>query len=187
MTDKNRNRTLYEVLGVSRSAKVTEIQLAYNRLRAEMKKESSAPDPRLAAMAKVAVETLTDPRKRAQYDKTLDALIPRQASGVERAERRRVATQRLDLRRDAGGREVVEPAVVVVDPVAGGDRRVAPRETVEVAVNESCELRRPSGASRAQGQRTRREKTQAKEKTHRQTGEGSGGPPKLRIARARRN
>jgi hypothetical protein len=76
VTDKQKNRTLYEVLGVSRNAKVTEIQLAYNRLREEMKKESSAPDPRLAAMAKVAVETLSHPQKREQYDKTLDALIP---------------------------------------------------------------------------------------------------------------
>lgn len=76
MTDNRRNRTLYEVLGVSRNAKVTDIQLAYNRLRAEMKRESTAPDPRWAAMAKVAVETLIDPEKRAQYDKTLDALVP---------------------------------------------------------------------------------------------------------------
>jgi hypothetical protein len=74
MNDKGGNRTFYEVLGVSRDAKVNEIQLAYNRLRAEMKKESTAPDPRLAAMAKVAVETLSNPDKRAQYDKTLGVL-----------------------------------------------------------------------------------------------------------------
>lgn len=74
MPDNHENKTLYEVLGVARGAKSSDIQLAYDRLRAEMKKESTAPDPRLAALAKVAYETLTDPDKREQYDKMLGVL-----------------------------------------------------------------------------------------------------------------
>ena len=58
-------KTLYEVLGVSPNAKNTDIGLAYNRFRAAMQKEDAAPDPRGAAMAKVAFETLSDPERRA--------------------------------------------------------------------------------------------------------------------------
>ena len=46
-------KTLYEVLGVSRNAKANEIGLAYQRLRAAMQDETSAPDARRAAMAKM--------------------------------------------------------------------------------------------------------------------------------------
>ena len=64
-------KTLYEVLGVSVHAKTHEIARAYSRLRAEMQKETSAPNPRLAAMAKVAYETLTDSSRRAEYDESI--------------------------------------------------------------------------------------------------------------------
>jgi hypothetical protein len=64
-------KTLYEVLGVSPNAKNTDIGLAYNRFKAAMQKEDAAPDPRRAAMAKVAFETLSDPERRAQYDASL--------------------------------------------------------------------------------------------------------------------
>ncbi|HXM76680.1 MAG TPA: DnaJ domain-containing protein, partial [Thermoanaerobaculia bacterium] len=67
----NNNKTLYEVLGVARNAKITDIGRAYNRIRSEMQKEASAPSPRFAAMAKVAYETLSDPVRRAEYDATL--------------------------------------------------------------------------------------------------------------------
>jgi hypothetical protein len=65
------NKTLYEVLGVARNAKATDIGRAYNLIKADLQKETSAPNPRLAAMAKVAYETLYDPDRRAEYDATL--------------------------------------------------------------------------------------------------------------------
>jgi hypothetical protein len=65
-------KTLYEVLGVSRNAKANEIGLAYQRLRAAMQDETSAPDARRAAMAKMAYETLSDAERRAEYDATLE-------------------------------------------------------------------------------------------------------------------
>ncbi|HET9653050.1 MAG TPA: DnaJ domain-containing protein, partial [Usitatibacter sp.] len=64
-------KTFYEVLGVKRRAKADEIARAYARLRAEMQKETTAPDARLAAMAKVAYATLSDPDARAEYDESL--------------------------------------------------------------------------------------------------------------------
>lgn len=70
----NKKMTLYEVLGVQRNAKITEIGRAYNRIKAEMQKESTAPDRHLAAMAKVAYETLSDPARREEYDQTLGVL-----------------------------------------------------------------------------------------------------------------
>jgi hypothetical protein len=76
----NNKKTLYEVLGVARDAKVTDIGRAYNRIKTELQKESSAPDPRLAAMAKVAYETLSDPDRREEYDKSL-GVVKRAASG----------------------------------------------------------------------------------------------------------
>jgi hypothetical protein len=68
------NQSFYEVLGVSRNAKVNDINRAYARIRAEMQREDSVPNPRLAAMAKVAYETLSDPQRRAEYDATLGIL-----------------------------------------------------------------------------------------------------------------
>jgi hypothetical protein len=77
----NNNKTLYEVLGVARNAKITDIGRAYNRIRSELQKEASAPSPRLAAMAKVAYETLSDPARRAEYDATLGSgVLPKQAA-----------------------------------------------------------------------------------------------------------
>lgn len=64
-------KTLYEVLGVSAHARTHDIERAYRRIRAEMKKETAAPDPQFAAMAKVAYETLTDSTRRAEYDDSI--------------------------------------------------------------------------------------------------------------------
>ena len=72
MAQNNKSRTLYEVLGVPRNAKATDIGLAYQRYKSEMQKESSVPDPRRAAMMKVAYETLYDPGRRAEYDATFE-------------------------------------------------------------------------------------------------------------------
>jgi hypothetical protein len=66
--------SLYEVLGVPRSARLPEIVRAYERLKADEEKESTVPDPRRMALARVAHDTLTDPDRRAAYDKSLGLL-----------------------------------------------------------------------------------------------------------------
>jgi hypothetical protein len=65
------NKTLYDVLGVPRKAKFTDIGRAYNRIRADQQKESTAPDSRLLAASKVAYDTLSDPDRRDEYDRVL--------------------------------------------------------------------------------------------------------------------
>ena len=64
-------QTLYEVLGVSAHAKTHDIARAYQRIRADMKKETTAPDPRFAALAKMAYDTLSDSTRRAEYDESI--------------------------------------------------------------------------------------------------------------------
>src|SRR5476649_2087989 len=77
-------KTLYDVLGVSRDAKVTDINRAYNRIRADQQKETAAPDARLLAMAKVAYDTLSDPDRRDEYDRALagPGSLAKQRKGV---------------------------------------------------------------------------------------------------------
>ena len=65
------NKTFYEVLGIRRNAKSTDIERAYAHIKADMQKETTAPNPRLAAMAKIAYETLSNPAKRDEYDASL--------------------------------------------------------------------------------------------------------------------
>ena len=65
------NKTLYEVLGVPGNAKATDIKRAFQRILDDQKKETSAPDPRRVAQARVAYETLSDPGKRDEYDALL--------------------------------------------------------------------------------------------------------------------
>jgi hypothetical protein len=83
MPQDNKTKTLYEVLGVPRTAKATDIGLAYSRYKSEMQKESAVPDARRAAMMKVAYDTLYDPAKRAEYDATLEG--PKKKKGAARA------------------------------------------------------------------------------------------------------
>jgi hypothetical protein len=106
-------KTLYEVLGVSRRAKANEIGLAYQRLRTTMQKEASAPDPRRAAMAKVAYETLSDPARRAEYDATLEEDDDVPPDDVPPEEGRRV-------RRKRPARNMAMAAVVVIAAGAAG-------------------------------------------------------------------
>ncbi|MGZ5103129.1 MAG: J domain-containing protein, partial [Usitatibacter sp.] len=68
------------VLGVPRNARVADIGRAYDRINADLQKETTAPNPRLAAMAKIAYDTLSDPGKREQYDASLDAPQPKAAA-----------------------------------------------------------------------------------------------------------
>jgi hypothetical protein len=65
------SKTHYDVLGVPRNAKATDIGRAYNRIRAEQRKESTMPDARLLGAAKVAYDTLSDPDQREEYDRAL--------------------------------------------------------------------------------------------------------------------
>ncbi|HUL94821.1 MAG TPA: hypothetical protein VLT89_02360 [Usitatibacter sp.] len=75
-------KTLYDVLGVSRDAKATDIGHAASRIQATMRREDWIPDPRFEAQFKVAIETLSDPARRDAYDATLRA---RTASRKSRA------------------------------------------------------------------------------------------------------
>ena len=63
--------TYYDILGVSPQAKITDINRAYARLKVEMQKETAAPDPRRAALAREAHETLSNPERRDDYDQSL--------------------------------------------------------------------------------------------------------------------
>jgi hypothetical protein len=63
--------THYDVLGVPRNAKASDIGRAYNRIRAEQRKETTVPDARLLGLAKAAYDTLSDPDLREEYDRAL--------------------------------------------------------------------------------------------------------------------
>lgn len=65
--------TLYEALGVPRNAKLTDITRAYNRIRAEMRKETAAPDRKRADRVQKAYEVLSDEQRRDEYDASLAA------------------------------------------------------------------------------------------------------------------
>lgn len=66
-----RKQTLYDVLGLARDAKQTDIVRCYRKLMAEMQSEAAAPNPRRAALLSEAYEVLTDPQRRAAYDESL--------------------------------------------------------------------------------------------------------------------
>ena len=63
--------TLYDALGLNRDAKQSDIIRTYRRLTQELQKESAAPDPRREALVHEAYEVLSDPQRRAAYDKSL--------------------------------------------------------------------------------------------------------------------
>jgi hypothetical protein len=66
---RNEPRSLYEILRVPTDAKPQEIERAYRRIKAEMQKETTPPDPRLRVMVEHAHDVLTDPTRREAYDK----------------------------------------------------------------------------------------------------------------------
>src|SRR6185503_4786767 len=66
-------RTLYDVLGVSRNAKLTDITRAYNRHKSEVTRDTAPPDLKRETMIREAYETLRDDGRRAAYDASLVA------------------------------------------------------------------------------------------------------------------
>jgi hypothetical protein len=66
-----RKETLYDVLGVPRDAKVTDINRAYNRNKSQVTRDDAAPDMKREARIRQAYETLTDPDRREAYDQSL--------------------------------------------------------------------------------------------------------------------
>lgn len=68
-----RRATLYDVLDVSRDAKLTDITRAYNRYRSELTRDDRPPDPKRETLLREAFETLSDPDRREAYDASLVA------------------------------------------------------------------------------------------------------------------
>jgi hypothetical protein len=68
---KKRQLTYYEVLGVPRDARNTDIGRAYKRLKADLTRETAAPNPEREALVEEAHATLFDPDRRAAYDQSL--------------------------------------------------------------------------------------------------------------------
>src|SRR4029453_5553573 len=65
--------TFYEVLGVSRDAKITDVTRAYNRHQREVTRDNSPPDLNPEALLREAFQTLSDPGRRERYDASLVA------------------------------------------------------------------------------------------------------------------
>jgi hypothetical protein len=63
--------TLYDILELPRNAPPGDVEKAYLNRIAELRKQASAQDPRRVALLKEAREVLSDPDRRAAYDKSL--------------------------------------------------------------------------------------------------------------------
>jgi hypothetical protein len=64
-------QTYYDVLGVPRRAKLTDITRAYNRLNREVTRDDAPPDLKRQTALREAYETLSDPDRRERYDASL--------------------------------------------------------------------------------------------------------------------
>src|SRR5690349_6255804 len=71
--------TYYEVLGIKRDAKHTEVGLAYNRKMAAQRREDVPPDLQGVTRLKEAFEVLSDLDRRAEYDAQLRAAMMKPA------------------------------------------------------------------------------------------------------------
>ena len=67
-----RKETLYDVLDLPRDADTAAVAIAHKRARAELNRETAAPDSRRASLLHEAYEVLSDPQRRAAYDASLD-------------------------------------------------------------------------------------------------------------------
>lgn len=65
--------TYYDILGVPRTAKLTDITRAYNRHKSEVTRDTAPPDLKRETLIRVAFETLSDDRLRDAYDASLVA------------------------------------------------------------------------------------------------------------------
>lgn len=128
------NRTLYEVLGITRNAKPYEIERAYRKLRAEMQKETAAPDPRHGVIVQNAYDVLSDPVRRESYDATLRAPV--------KALRRAQASPRFRAAVAAGGLVV---ALLVAWFAFRPEERQRPRDIREIAQAASLAVGRVQG------------------------------------------
>jgi hypothetical protein len=66
-----KKQTLYEVLGVPRDAKLTDITRAYNRHKSSVTRDDAAPDLKRETTIREAYETLSDEARREAYDQSL--------------------------------------------------------------------------------------------------------------------
>ncbi len=64
-------QTLYDLLGVSPNAKLTDITRAYNRHKSEVTRDTAPPDLKRETLIREAYETLSDDARRAAYDASL--------------------------------------------------------------------------------------------------------------------
>ncbi len=71
-------KTHYEVLGLERDARHTDIGIAYNRIMGRRRGENAPPDPRGDARIAEAYGTLNDPESREYYDAELRARVLKQ-------------------------------------------------------------------------------------------------------------
>ena len=119
------NRSLYEILGVTRHAKPNEIERAYRRLRARMQEETVAPDAREAVVLQNAYDVLSDPVRRENYDESL-------RPGV-RAMRQAQASPRVRVAAALGGLAVAAIDLYFAFRPAERGRPHDPREIAEAA------------------------------------------------------
>ena len=77
--------TFYELLGVSRDAKLTDITRAYNRHAREVTRDNAPPDLKRETLLREAYQTLSDPARRERYDASLVAPDRRRRSRVRAA------------------------------------------------------------------------------------------------------
>ena len=77
--------TYYDVLGVPRSAKLTDVTRAYNRHKSEVTRENAPPDLKRETLIREAYETLSDADRRDRYDASLVAPDRRRRSRLRGA------------------------------------------------------------------------------------------------------
>ena len=121
-----RKETHYDVLGVPRDAKLTEITRAYNRHKAEVTREDAPPDLKRETLIREAYETLADETKRDAYDRSLVAPD------------RRVRSRTRAIVIGAVGVTIAGAALVFLRPK--GDAPVKPRATQEILNDASISV-----------------------------------------------